>query len=173
MPTTPRKRRSGFSLIELLVVIAIMGVLAGMMMGGVQRARAAAARTVCINNLHNLYISMVATVDARGTGFPYITNLPDQPLTGLDGQPAPTLRQFLDDNTDGMYHCPLDTTRFPAIGNSYEYQNSNALKTMDNLVNSRSGAQNVILMNDFDNPHGPLLSGFSKMFAYGDGHVGK
>jgi prepilin-type N-terminal cleavage/methylation domain-containing protein len=68
-------RNDGFTLIELLVVMGIIAILAAMLMPALQRAREAARRTSCLNNLNQFGSAMAMYQKDHGQKIPAYHNL--------------------------------------------------------------------------------------------------
>jgi prepilin-type processing-associated H-X9-DG protein len=103
----PRRKRAGaFSLVELLIVIALLGMLVGLLVPAVQKAREAANRNTCQNNLRQIAAALHNYHDDQGAfpaGYvasgPYVDGATDtSPGWGWGAKILPFLEQ------GGVYH---------------------------------------------------------------------
>lgn len=130
------RKKTGFTLIELLVVIAIIGVLAGLLLPALKRARDRASAIACLSNVKQVTLAMMMYLDDNNEIFPDICHVTmmledgtTKPYSRVPPYPAlgsyyDKLKIYSDNKT--AYVCPRESINQFGTGSfhySYWYDN--------------------------------------------------
>ena len=170
------KRATAFTLVELLVVIAMIGVLAGLMLPTLGKAKESGRGTVCLSNLRQIGIALQLYVQDNNNRMPEMRDV----LVGTNDLPSaiplPGMHIVLSNHLGSVQvlRCPSDTKRlFEQTGSSYAW---------NSLLNGQDAEHLRVFTIDF-NPHQiPVVydkqafhsargPGKGVNFLYADGHI--
>jgi prepilin-type N-terminal cleavage/methylation domain-containing protein len=197
-PRCKSLRLGAFTLVELLVVLAIIGVLAALLLPGLNRAKNKARSISCVNNLKDLGVATRLYAEDSNAKLPSAELLPSNPTNPL--KPLPRICDVLGayaGKTTGtnasapVFKCPSDTAWFfEAEGSSYQWNAglngqridfgennrfqgtivSNGVTLWQTNFTMTHAAETTPLLLDYDEFH-PRPPKSGKNVVYMDGHA--
>lgn len=144
--------KKGFTLIELLVVIAVIGILAGILLPALSRARESARRTQCSANLKQIGMACNMYANENGDYFPTDTGGTYQAMVALN-KLFPT---YISERKS--FKCPSDTNVTVAL-------NANMLAGAEMEQNQCSYGYSKYRITQMDDPGRALASDRPPMAA--------
>jgi prepilin-type N-terminal cleavage/methylation domain-containing protein/prepilin-type processing-associated H-X9-DG protein len=179
-----KKLSRAFTLVELLVVISVIGLLMGILVPALGRAKRTAYRTYCMANLKQIGVGFRAYLDDNRDIFPPAAQIAYLVLADTNN-PAyrPPITKFLGPllKEPKVFICKADTIEKYYLKNncgvSYEYQAfSLGGRTLQENFLVRNGAKekDIPVMCDFNSkpqphPSGGKVGGIN--YLYADWHV--
>jgi len=192
------KLRLAFTLIELLVVVAVIGLLVGVLMPALSKARASAKRTVCACNLRQIGSGLQVYMSANRDRFPHASNMPSIGPFPLEGDRVIRIADVLklEVGEPDAFHCPNDLSDdarlapnnglsyFQSEGSSYEYRSQwrdrpllggrtapEVAALFEQLADMKVADNAFWVLHDYNNFHGPAGKPGARRYLYSDGHV--
>lgn len=175
-------RGAAFTLVELLVVIAIIGVLAGLLLPGLARAKGAAQGTVCLGQLRQVGIALQLYVQDHANRLPFMRDRRLDPAEGPATNPAPAvdelpapdvvLSNYL--GNVAVLRCPADRDRvFERTRSSYSWNSLLNGQDADRLrvFSIEFAPHQIPVFYDKDGFHRARGERRAVNYLYADGHL--
>ncbi len=178
-PTTDHAPRtthqSAFTLVELLVVLAVIGILLGLLLPVLSKAKEAGRATACLSNLRQIGIALQLYVQDNNNHLPLMRDRSfdtNAPPTNALPSPEVVLSNYL--GAAKVLRCPSDRKQlYERTGSSYGW---------NSLLNGQDADRLKVMNIDFDPHQIPVF--FDKEsfhsargakkgvnYLYADGHI--
>jgi prepilin-type N-terminal cleavage/methylation domain-containing protein len=178
----------GFSLVEVLLVIGIVGILIGLAIPAIAKAKERAVKTACATNLRQIGIAIETyRMDFKGQmprarymPEPFLSADPDLPLSNR-------LSRYLDGGageTSKVFKCPGDRQVYQLASSSYMYQSEISGVVLEQWAPVKYfniPLSEIVVSRDFDLGTFELTDGSTltvdafhdiRNLLFADGHVG-
>ncbi len=162
---------AAFTLIELLVVLAIIGILAGLLLPSLSRAKARAKGIVCLSNLHQVGVALQLYVGDNDNRMP---TMYDRTNSVCYAGPSPDMVLSNQLANPLVMRCPSDQWEiFETSGSSYHWMSElNGKKASSLNLYGIQQETRIPLMLDKDKCfHEGRGTGREINFLYADGHL--
>ncbi|MDB6055333.1 MAG: LmbE family protein [Verrucomicrobiales bacterium] len=128
-----KKSRRGFTLVELLVVIAIIGILTGLLLPALSRARESIRRTACISNLKQVNLAIRLYAEDWSDTLPVLPD-PNPYPNGVGAYYKQLVKSYLGlmgpaASNETVFVCPSDPIQKHQLNHAFTSYTFNGFET--------------------------------------------
>jgi prepilin-type N-terminal cleavage/methylation domain-containing protein/prepilin-type processing-associated H-X9-DG protein len=164
---------SAFTLVELLIVIGIIGLLAGLLLPALSRAKESGRSTACLSNLHQIGLALQLYVQDNQNTLPTMYDWSTNLVSNTNGPPINlVLSNYI--GSSNVFRCPSERGRlFELTGSSYSWNSLLNGQDADHLrvFNLPFDPHQIPVVYDKEKFHIVRGNARAVNYLYADGHI--